>query len=282
MPPTTPFRTTNSAAESPASATPITYPNLKQAWWLIIVLFLWQIPATIPYGILNYIADTYELNLYGIPETLAYVGTFSLTIWTGFRKRHSSQLSFNPVTVNVFPIIAIGTIALGLLIEPITSLIPVPGWLARILKEAFTKDIIWPAVIFAPILEEILLRGIILNGLLQRYSPSKAIIWSAIIFGVMHMNPVQAVGAFALGLPLGWLYYRTQSLWPCIFLHFVNNLVGSLSLLLDENLDMSENYTRTWLGNDALYAVVLVGCAALVMSSYAVLNRLLPRQALNH
>lgn len=276
MQPLTPDST---RALSMADQTPTGYPTLKQAWWLIGILFLWQIPVAIPYGLLTYVSTSYNLNLHGLPETLAYVLIFSLTIWIGFRKRGSSRLALAPVSAWAFPVIVIGTLALGLLIEPITSLLPVPEWLDKILKETFTRNMILSAVIFAPILEEILLRGIILDGLLKRYSPTKAIVWSAIIFGVMHLNPVQAVGAFILGIALGWLYYRTRSLWPCIFLHFVNNGIGSLALFFDENLDMSRNYTRTWLGNDALYAGLLVGCALLCYVAYRLLNQLLPVRA---
>ncbi len=258
------------------SQTPTGYPTLTQAWWLICILFLWQIPVAIPYGLLVYATKTYDLNLHGLPETLTYVITFGLTIWVGFRKRKSSRLALAPVSVWAFPIIAVGTLALGLLIEPITSSLPVPEWLDKIMKEMFTKNMVWSAVIFAPILEEILLRGIILDGFLKRYSPTKAIVWSAVIFGVMHLNPVQAVGAFVLGIALGWLYYRTKSLWPCIFLHFVNNAIGSLGLFFDDSLDMSRNYTRTWIGNDTLYAGLLIGCVLVCYLAYRLLNRLLP------
>ena len=254
----------------------IGYPTLKQAWWLIILLFLWQIPLAIPFGIIKYTADNYDVNLHGLLETLVYIVAFGLTIRTGFRKRGSSAIAVAPVTGWAFPVIALSTLALGILIEPLTSVLPVPDWMNDLLKKAFTKDAIWSAVIFAPVLEEILLRGIILDGLLKRYSPTKAIIWSAVIFGVMHMNPAQAVGAFLLGLPLGWLYYRTGSLWPCIFLHFVNNTIGSLALFFEDSLDMSANYTRAWVGSDNLYVALLLGCAAIVGSSYVLLNRMLP------
>ena len=263
-------------AETQPVQPPTGYLTLKQAWWLIVVLFLWQIPLAIPYGIINYTADNYDVNLHGLLETLLYILAFGLTIRTGFRKRGNSTIAVAPLTGWAFPVIALGTLALGILIEPLTSVLPVPNWMNDILKKAFTKDAIWSAVIFAPVLEEILLRGIILDGLLKRYSPTKAIVWSAVIFSVMHMNPAQAVGAFLLGLPLGWLYYRTRSLWPCIFLHFVNNTIGSLALFFEDNLDMSANYTRAWVGSDHLYIALLLGCVAIVGSSYVVLNRMLP------
>lgn len=77
--------------------------------------------------------------------------------------------------------------------------------------------------IFAPILEELFCRGIILRGLLHHISPTKAILLSALMFGVMHLNPWQAIPAFILGIFMGWIYWRTNSLLATIFIHFTNN-----------------------------------------------------------
>ena len=51
----------------------------------------------------------------------------------------------------------------------------------------------------APITEEILMRGVVLAGLLRNYRPVVAIAQSALLFGVMHMNPAQSLNAFFLG-----------------------------------------------------------------------------------
>jgi membrane protease YdiL (CAAX protease family) len=80
--------------------------------------------------------------------------------------------------------------------------------------------------ICAPILEELIFRGIILRGLLNRYHPKKAIIWSAVIFGIAHLNPWQFIAAFSIGLFMGWVYYRTKSIFPGIFIHWFNNSIS--------------------------------------------------------
>lgn len=238
------------------------------------MLLLFSIPAAIPTVLVSSAAPQFK----AIGDALAYAVAFGLTIWFAQRQRKGVPLAFTPVKAGAFPLIAIGTLALGLLIEPITSALPSPDWLDELMKNAFTKDAILSAVLLAPILEEVLLRGIILDGFLTRYSPAKSIVWSAVIFGVMHLNPVQTVGATVLGLVLGWLYYRTQSLWPCIFLHFVNNGIGSLGLYFDESPDMSVNYTRQWIGNDTLYAGLLVVCVVICYVVYRALDRMLPNQ----
>jgi membrane protease YdiL (CAAX protease family) len=62
------------------------------------------------------------------------------------------------------------------------------------------------AIVLSPILEEIIFRRIILKGFLTNYTPKKAILFSAIIFGVMHGEPIQIINAFIIGLFFGWIY----------------------------------------------------------------------------
>ena len=82
-------------------------------------------------------------------------------------------------------------------------------------------------LITAPIFEELLFRGIILNGLLNKYknSSKKAIIYSAMAFGLVHLNIPQGINAFIGGIILGSIYYYTKSMKLPIFAHFINNLI---------------------------------------------------------
>lgn len=78
-------------------------------------------------------------------------------------------------------------------------------------------------VVLAPIFEEALFRGVILRGFLKNYGAAKSIIISAVLFGILHMNPIQSVTASFLGLALGWIFVKTGSLWACILFHAFNN-----------------------------------------------------------
>ena len=85
--------------------------------------------------------------------------------------------------------------------------------------------------IFAPVVEDIVFRGAILRILLGLFSRSwhwVAIIFSALIFGAIHLNLAQGLHAFVIGLLLGWMYYRTSSVVPGILLHWINNTVAYL------------------------------------------------------
>lgn len=82
-------------------------------------------------------------------------------------------------------------------------------------------------VIIGPIVEELLFRGILLKGLLNKYfnKPIKAIVYSSIIFAFMHFNLAQGIAAFGGAIILGLIYYYTRSIKLCIIIHFINNFL---------------------------------------------------------
>lgn len=78
--------------------------------------------------------------------------------------------------------------------------------------------------IFAPLVEELVFRGAILRSLLGSLNKHwLAILISAILFALIHLNLAQMPHAFIIGLLLGWIYYRTGSILPGVAFHWVNN-----------------------------------------------------------
>jgi membrane protease YdiL (CAAX protease family) len=53
-----------------------------------------------------------------------------------------------------------------------------------------------------------------------------AILISAVLFSAAHMHPAQIPHTLLIGLLLGWLYYRTDSIMPGVVFHWVNNTVA--------------------------------------------------------
>ena len=87
-------------------------------------------------------------------------------------------------------------------------------------------------VIVAPIVEETLFRGFILQSFLARFGPKTASTISAVIFALMHFE-FQSIGKIlVLGLILNWLFMRTKSIWPGIGFHVLNNAVALLAEFL--------------------------------------------------
>jgi sodium transport system permease protein len=84
-------------------------------------------------------------------------------------------------------------------------------------------------VALVPVGEELAFRGFILGGLQHRFTPWKAIVLSAFLFAIYHMNVFQFAPAFLMGVVLGLLAVRSRSIWPGVLLHAVYNglIIGS-------------------------------------------------------
>ncbi len=80
-------------------------------------------------------------------------------------------------------------------------------------------------VIAAPVVEEILFRGYILDAIREIHGDTVAILGSAGLFGLLHLEPY-VVGMAALGgVIYGWIRIKTGSLWPSIVSHMVWNFL---------------------------------------------------------
>lgn len=88
-----------------------------------------------------------------------------------------------------------------------------------------------PAMLYAcllgPITEELLMRGYVLGGLRNRYGTA-AIFISSALFAVLHLNIVQGINGFVMGVMLGVLYIRTGSIFNCMLAHIINNSVAMI------------------------------------------------------
>lgn len=74
--------------------------------------------------------------------------------------------------------------------------------------------------------EEVAFRGFMLSGLGRRGRVLLAVVLSSAAFGVMHMIPQQVFNASLIGLVIGALAVRSNSLLPCMAFHFVNNALA--------------------------------------------------------
>ena len=161
------------------------------------------------------------------------------------------------------------TISLSIVIEPIMSWWEMPDIFKEIFENLMNGNVITTFLtlaIMAPLFEEWLCRGVIMRGLMYNLNPTKAILWSALIFGVMHMNPWQSVPAFLIGILLGWLYWRTRSIWVPIFVHFINNGTSYLISILYPDISMDASIRDLLPGNQyyILYLVAFILLAAII------------------
>jgi membrane protease YdiL (CAAX protease family) len=165
------------------------------------------------------------------------------------------KLNFNMSSSNLLTYLLIFPMMFGMMLiaEFITAQIPVTGpffgeyyqYFSKLMEEMTSNPatLILLVVIMAPLFEEIIFRGIIMKGLINKgMKPVKAIIISAIVFGLVHQNPWQFVGAVLLGCILGLVYHKTKSLLLPILLHAFNNLTSAILIFYNK----SENFADTF------------------------------------
>lgn len=119
-------------------------------------------------------------------------------------------------------------------------------------------------IVMAPLLEEMLFRGVIQQSFTQRYGGIGGVLTAAAVFGLIHIIPQQVVNAFFVGIILGYIYIKTGSLIPVIIIHALNNAIAyaQMSILGNEQLSV-----REMIGNDTVYWIVYGVCVAIFIAA---------------
>ncbi len=84
----------------------------------------------------------------------------------------------------------------------------------------------------APLVEEILMRGIVLRGLVLNWGVAAGVVGSALVFALLHANPTQFVVGIVTGIVFGLTVLRTGTLGPSLLMHAVINGTTVIGLVL--------------------------------------------------
>ncbi|MFI3277800.1 MAG: CPBP family intramembrane glutamic endopeptidase [Rikenellaceae bacterium] len=208
---------------------------------------------------------SFSLVSYTITILLTIVATLVLRRLRGGRGRvvRFSWLGFNP-SILLWGMLLL--IVVSVIFEPLIAYLPTPpevmgrGW-AMILT----------VVVVAPLFEEFLCRGVILESVRAKSGVWRACIISSIFFGVLHLHPASVVNAIIVGLLLSYLCVRTNSIFAPIILHAFNNALAYMFLWLG----VSDVTLRSLLSNDYLYWTVYgVALLLFIFSMYKVIRTL--------
>ena len=250
------------------------YPSVAQSFVLTGIMMA----AMLLFTPVMMLGDFMDREALGFAYQVLAVGT---PCWIAYaiRKRKTSRTTFNLAIRNrrIVPLIVVATVALLLgVIGPISSLIPIPDTMIQAIIENFNQSGMFTfatMVIAAPILEEVLFRGIILDGLLSRYSPAKSILVSSVLFGIVHLDPWQFVAGMLMGVFTGWVYYRSRSLLAAILIHGSANLTGfSYRYFVDAESMMNESAADSF-GGMLNYGMFIVGLTLVLMICIHLLSR---------
>ncbi len=190
----------------------------------------------------------------------------------------------NPLQITVLPFIAIATILVFLpLANAWTAFLNVIGYHGSgvAMPDYSNVGIYFLSLLLMAVLpafgEELLIRGNLFSGLSTRNIWFGVLI-SALMFSLMHANPVQTVHQFGLGVVLALVVAISGSLWASVIVHFVNNFISiTLTAYLpqvDEIYDKLGYYN--WLTG---FASVVIGLLLLVFLLYAFYRAGKPKSA---
>lgn len=212
------------------------YPNLKQSVWLVVLFFLFSLTITVPFGVLGRFVDQ---ELYQNPYVIQLSILAGSVLAVLYAKRRTDRtwpeiLQFNAVSWQLYIPLGVTVVGLAIVGSDLGNLLrylvsPSEGML-NVVGDPTGKEKPYPLrfysmVIQAPLFKEVLFRGVILGGLLAHRTPARAIVWSAVLFAIIHIDPWQFPAAFLLGIVFAWFVVRTGSLLPAIIGHALNNFL---------------------------------------------------------
>ena len=206
-----------------------TLKDILDILWYVVVFFLLQI-------VFGAILGAFKLSL-GMTTIITTVLSSGLTIFLFLKLRWTpvspSWMQTRPWIVLTWSVLlALGTIIPSERLVEVLQM-EMPEQMMKMFEEVMKKPIGYVVIgILAPFAEEVVFRGAILRKLLGMMDEKRhwvAIVLSALVFGLVHLNIPQGIHAFLIGLLLGWMYYRTRSILPGILFHWVNNSVAFIS-----------------------------------------------------
>lgn len=120
-------------------------------------------------------------------------------------------------------------------------------------------------VIFAGLFEEMLFRGLLQNAFEERMDITRAVLATAVVFSFVHFNPYWVVPIAILGVFLGVLAWKSNSILPGAVVHGVNNAVA----LAVTNLPEGSMNSLEWRGHvHPLVLLAAVGALILAMQLF--------------
>lgn len=216
------------------------YPTILKGIHLVILYIFIQTVVDFPLALIDYYKGT-EYLYNPIKKVVLGVGSVLFILLYGIRKSKEPLFEIFPIRLfNPLVFIPVASflwgahIYLDLVNFWVAKVLPPPPWFWELFNRIFEGDygltgaFIKVAVI-APIVEELIFRGLILNGFRKNYNGFVAVFMSALLFSLFHLNPWQMPATFVLGLLLGWLMLRTNNIFVAIIGHSINN---SLVLLV--------------------------------------------------
>ena len=236
-------------------------PYMRRTLLLLVVFFAFQVAI----GSLGVVAGIPNLWVLLLTNVLLLI---FMLLWCRFLPRQLQGEWNRPVRSTIWIAVVATFLILLCEVNVLLEMLNIPDWLPQETMEQWYSDplFIITAVLIAPIAEELVFRKGMIDALQHsRYARVRglAVLISALLFGAIHLNPIQSLGAFAFGLFFGWVYVRTRSLLLPILCHILNNglTVATANIWgADASItDVIESHYKVWV-------LVIMGAAVLLVA----------------
>lgn len=161
-----------------------------------------------------------------------------------YRNQLDRPFILNEKIINPIPLfgIGLGTVGFGqIFVNLIVKVFAGTDQLnnaMELLEKAFSAKgpvdsviILLVVAIGAPLVEELLFRGVLFEEIKRESSLKATIFLTALIFGFYHFNIIQSPNTFFMGLVLAYVYYKTRSIKASIIVHATNNILAMIPFL---------------------------------------------------
>lgn len=224
------------------------------------------------YAILN--ADAMVYSMISGLLTLAVVLIFYLIR----RKKFSEALMLRRVPAPTLLTGAVLAPGLYVVISAALAMLP-DAWLESYMEasegiDSGTVAGVIAVALVAPVVEEVIFRGLMMNRLSRVMPGWLAVVISAAVFGVCHGHPIWFAYAFVLGAVFGFIDLRAGSIWPSILGHLAFNAISQILAVIPETEEGTETVV-------AMGVLLVIGIAAPLVNRRAIaaLFRPVPKAA---
>lgn len=228
------------------------------------VYFVTQLVVSMVYGVVWTASKTAELMAAGqevdpmaLTEQLAtqimdkatemifWAGIIALIIyWIRFavrKKNFFKEVQIKKIATNGILPIVVTALSMNVVVSVVISNLPWPQeWIDAYATNSAQIDgslMSWlAAVVMAPVLEEIVFRGLVYTRLKKGMPAIVAAIIASFAFGLCHGTAIWIIYATALGLVMTWVFEKYQSLTASILFHFSFNTMGLVLNMIPESM----------------------------------------------
>ncbi|MEK6476011.1 type II CAAX endopeptidase family protein [Catalinimonas sp. 4WD22] len=289
------LKTTEMKTQELTEGKKIFYPDVKQSLGLMIMIvglvILWSIGVIIVLSVLTGVGiieggggeahrNLFMDQYYPLIVTVSNLLVFGAVIAYAIREIRRTQISapvfsFRAVPVYVFGVVVLTAILSQFWLDPVAmiSILPEDAMAEHMERIRNVSPILMILVACVNvILFELLFRGIILKGLLMTTTPLKAILWSSFLSACVGFQ--LPLFFFLISLILGWIYWKTRSLYPTILLFVTGTLFSyGASILVGNPAESSFSWWEVAEHDLTIYLPLVIGSFLLTLGLFYYLHK---------